>query len=190
MDAERQVRIADATVEELMERYVDGEALAFDALYERISAKLFGYLMRLTRNRERAEDLLQITFAKVHRARQSYIRGAPVLPWILAIARRSFYDERRAQSSRSEELSSDGTLPEPRQTHDSVPNDVSEALERAMDELPEPYREAIQLTKITGLSVAQAAEVLGATPTAVKLRVHRGYAQLRKQLERYNRGHG
>lgn len=190
VDAEREARTADATVEDLMERYVDGNAAAFDALYERISAKLFGYLMRLTRNRERAEDLLQITFAKVHRARQSYIRGAPVLPWMLAIARRSFYDERRAQNSRGEELSADGTLPEPRVTNDDVPNDVSEALERAMDELPEAYREAIQLTKITGLSVAQAAEVLGTTPTAVKLRVHRGYGQLRRQLERFDRRNG
>lgn len=190
MDGERRTRTADASVEELMERYVDGDAAAFDALYERISSKLFGYLLRLTRNRERAEDLLQITFTKVHRARASYIRGAPVLPWVLAIARRSFYDERRAQSSRSEDLSADGTLPEPRQVPDAVPIDVSEALERAMDELPEAYREAIQLTKVTGLSVAQAAELLGTTPTAVKLRVHRGYGQLRKQLERFNRGEG
>jgi RNA polymerase sigma-70 factor (ECF subfamily) len=57
----------------------------------------------------------------------------------------------------------------------------------ALDRLPETYREAIVLTKITGLSVAEAATVLGATETAVKLRVHRGYNQLRKELEQYSR---
>lgn len=172
-----------------MELYVDGRADAFDELYRRISGKLLGYLMRLTRNRERAEDLLQITFAKMHRARGSYMRGAPLLPWLLAIARRSFYDERRAARSRSEDLSSDGSLPEPHpDSPEGVPNDLSEALERALDMLPESYREAIQLTKITGLSVAQAADVLGTTPTAVKLRVHRGYNLLRKELEHYSRG--
>ena len=176
------------TLESLMERYVDGDAAAFDDLYLQLSPKLFGYLLRLTRHRERAEDLLQITFSKIHRARGSYLRGAPLLPWVLAIARRSFYDERRAAKSRTEDLSRDGSLPEPRQEPDGVPNDVSEALEQALNAMPETYREAIQLTKLTGLSVSEAADVLGTSSTAVKLRVHRGYNFLRKELERFKRG--
>jgi RNA polymerase sigma-70 factor, ECF subfamily len=176
-----------ARLEELMERYVDGDATAFDQLYQNVSPKLLGYLLRLTRHRERAEDLLQITFAKIHRARASYLRGAPLLPWVLSIARRSFFDERRAAKSRTEDLSNDGTLPEPRQEDDAVPNDLSEALERALDAMPEAYREAIQLTKITGLSMTEAADVLGTTPTAVKLRVHRGYNLLRQELEQFSR---
>ena len=187
MDTVRESRSTELTVEELMERYVDGSPEAFDALYRRVSPNIMGYLLRLTRQRERAEDLLQVTFAKVHRARSSYLRGAPVLPWMLAIARRSFLDERRAASSRNEDLSQDGTLPEPRPTDTTVSNDVSEALERALDSLPEAYREAIQLTKISGLSIAQAASVLAASETAVKLRVHRGYNLLRKELDRFTR---
>jgi RNA polymerase sigma-70 factor (ECF subfamily) len=177
----------EATLEELMERYVDGDAAAFDALYQRVSSKLLGYLLRLTRHRERAEDLLQITFTKVHRARDSYLRGAPVLPWFIAIARRTFLDERRAAAVRAEDLSRDGSLPEPRQEAHGVPNELADALEKALDSLPEAYREAIVLTKITGLSVAEAAEVLGSTPAAIKLRVHRGYNQLREQLDRFQR---
>lgn len=177
----------DDSLEALMERYVDGEAEAFDALYRQVAPKLLGYLLRLTRHRERAEDLVQVTFAKVHRARDSYLRGAPLLPWVLAIARRSFYDERRRAKARHEDLTFEGVLPEPRPQAEGVPNDVSAALELALSELPEPYREAIQLTKLTGLSIAQAAQVLGTSETAVKLRVHRGYVQLRSVLERYRR---
>lgn len=169
-------------------QYVDGSAAAFDDLYRQLSPKLFGYLLRLTRNRERAEDLLQITFTKIHRARASYLRGAPLLPWVLAIARRSFYDERRAAKSRTEDLSADGQLPEPKVEEHGLPTDIQVALESALDAMPETYREAIQLTKITGLSMVEAAEVLGTTPTAVKLRVHRGYTALRKSLESYKRG--
>lgn len=187
VEAEAAVRLHQATPEELMEQYVDGSAAAFDELYRRVSPKLFGYLLRLTRQRERAEDLLQITFAKVHRARGSYLRGAALLPWLLAIARRSFYDERRAARVRTEDLSQDGELPEPHREEQGIPADLSEALERALDALPEQYREAIQLTKVTGLSVSEAADVLGTTPTAVKLRVHRGYNLLRKELEAYQR---
>ena len=187
IDEPKRSRLADASVETLMELYVDGSADAFDELYRRVSPKLFGYLLRLTRQRERAEDLLQITFAKVHRARGSYLRGAPLLPWLLAIARRSFLDERRAAKSRSEDLSFDGNLPEPPRDESGLPADLSDALERALDGLPEAYREAIQLTKITGLSMAEAADVLGTTATAVKLRVHRGYNLLRQRLDAYDR---
>ena len=189
MDAASGGPADQGTPEELMEQYVDRSATAFDALYRQVAPRLLSYLLRLTRNRERAEDLLQVTFAKVHRARGSYIRGAPVLPWMLAIARRSFLDERRAAHSRSEDLSQDGTLPEVRDETAAPPMELAEALERALDGLPEPYREAITLTKVTGLSVAEAAEVLGTTPTAVKLRVHRGYVQLREQLRGFEPAH-
>ncbi|HEX5098321.1 MAG TPA: RNA polymerase sigma factor [Polyangiaceae bacterium] len=181
------IRADTPTAEQLMERYVGGDSDAFGELYRRVSPNLMGYLLRLTRNRERAEDLLQVTFSKLHRARESYLKGAPVLPWALAIARRSFLDERRAAKSRTEDLSADGTLPEPAPVPEGVSNDVSDAIERALDGLPEAYREAIQLTKISGLSIAEAASVLGTSETAVKLRVHRGYNLLRKELEQFSR---
>lgn len=187
MHSDGAARVPGSSAEELMESYVDGNAEAFEALYRKLSPSLFGYLLRLTRQRERAEDLLQVTFSKVHRARGSYLRGAPVLPWLLAIARRSFLDDRRHANSRSEDLSYDGNLPEPRPEETGLPSDLSAALERALDALPEAYREAIQLTKISGLSIAEAADVLGSTETAVKLRVHRGYEQLRKELDRFHR---
>ncbi len=170
-----------------MQEYVAGSVAAFEELYRRMSPHLFTYLVRLTREPSRAEDLLQVTFTKMHRARDSYLAGAPVLPWVLAIARRSFFDYRRAAGSRPEELSPDGTMPEVPQEH-AVPVELAEAMELALVRMPMAYREAIELTKITGLSVAEAAEVLESTPSAVKLRVHRGYAMLRKRLEAYNRG--
>ena len=164
--------------------YLQGDLGAFDALYRQISPKLFGYLLRLTRQREKAEDLVQITFSKVHRARSSYLPGAPLLPWIFAIARRSFFDECRRIKVRPEDLSRDGTMPEGQTSVDDH-DDMAEALENAMAKIPPQYAEAIQLTKITGLSIAEASEVLGSTKTAVKLRVHRGYQLLRKELKEY-----
>lgn len=171
-----------------MERYVDGDGDAFEQLFHQVAPKLYSYLLRLTRDRERAEDLVQVTFAKVHRARDSYLRGAPVVPWVLAIARRSFFDERRRAKARHEDLTFDGVVPEPKQQNDQVPNDVAESLEQALARLPDSYREAIELTKFTGLSMAETAQVLGTTETAVKLRVHRGYNQLRAELDRFRRG--
>jgi len=179
--------VNDISPEELMLAYIEGDANAFEQLYRRLGPQLFAYLVRLTRDRPRAEDLLQVTFTKLHRARASYLRGAPVLPWVLAIARRSFLDERRSAKSRSEDLSADGSLPEPKRVDDSGAEDMADAVDRALDQLPETYREAIQLTKIVGLSLAEAADVLDTTPTAVKLRVHRGYTMLRDSLQHLQR---
>ncbi len=170
-----------------MQLYVEGDPAAFDEIYRRVSRPLFAYLLRLTRDRSRAEDLLQVTFIKVHRARSSYLLGAPLMPWILAIARRTFFDERRMKRSRYEDLSHDGKLPEPAASPGSANDEVSDALAMALEELPENYREAIQLTKITGLSLSEAADVLDTTPTAVKLRVHRGYNLMRDKIESLRR---
>ncbi len=87
------------------------------------------------------------------------------------------------KKSRYEDLSQDGKLPEQPQPVETVNDDVSDALARALDGLPENYRDAIHLTKITGLSLNEAADVLDTTPAAVKLRVHRGYNLMRERFE-------
>jgi RNA polymerase sigma factor (sigma-70 family) len=175
--------VTDVTLEDLMEQYVAGSASAFNELYHRTAPQLLGLLVRLSQDRNRAEDLLQVTYAKVHRARQSYLRGAPVLPWLLAIARRSFFDECRAAHTKHERLTQSGSVPETEPPDAGRAADITEALERALDDMPVNYREAIQLTKVTGLTIKEAAEVLDTSPIAVKLRVHRGYALLRRHLQ-------
>lgn len=176
---------SEATLETLMREYAEGSERAFDELYRRLTPKLFGYLLRLTHHRERAEDLLQVTYSKIHRARGSYLEDAPLLPWVLAIARRAYFDDVRARRARREDLSAEGVLPEP--APQPIDDTETELVDRALAELPEVYREAIVLTKITGLSLAEAAVVVDSTPSALKLRVHRGYKVLRDVIERLTR---
>jgi RNA polymerase sigma-70 factor (ECF subfamily) len=59
---------------------------------------------------------------------------------------------------------------------------LARALEAELERLPESHRAAFELLKGEGLSIREAAEVLGATPTAVKLRAHRAYGALRAAL--------
>src|SRR5947208_9711565 len=84
-----------AEPKELMQRYCDGDASAFRELYALVAPRLLGYLVKMARERALADDLLQQTFLKVHRARAAYVRGADPLPWIYAIAHRTFIDETR-----------------------------------------------------------------------------------------------
>lgn len=174
----------EVTLETLMERYAAGSAEAFNELYRRTAPKLFGYLVRLARDEVLAEDILQATFAKLHRARGAYNPGSPFVPWVLVIARRTFFDERRSSVRRWEVLSEDGALPE-ETLHVEAPPE-SQDLRRALGALPSHYRDAIELTKLAGLSGSEAARELNTTQSAVKLRVHRGYQVLRRMLEPEN----
>src|SRR5947208_855091 len=84
-----------AEPKELMQRYCDGDASAFRELYALLAPRLLGYLLKMARSRAVADDLLQQTFLKVHRARAAYVRGADPVPWMYAIAHRTFIDEAR-----------------------------------------------------------------------------------------------
>src|SRR5215813_8272158 len=78
-----------------MERYARGDEAAFAELYDAIAPRLLGFLRKATRDAFAAEDLMQQTLLQMHRARGSFIPGAPVLPWAFAIARRLMTDHAR-----------------------------------------------------------------------------------------------
>ena len=97
---------------DLMTRYCDGDADAFRELYSRIAPRLVAYLIRMCGERATAEDLVQQTFLKVHRARSAYVRGADPVPWMFAIAHRTFLDEvRRRKRARVQVASGSATIP-------------------------------------------------------------------------------
>lgn len=167
-----------------MERYVDGDLEAFDRLYTLAGPRVYRLLLQLLRNPADADDLLQITFVKLHGARSAWVRGARVMPYLLAIARNAVRDSRRSFASRKVLLTRSGELPEgvapEPEEHEEA--QLSAAVERAVAELPPTYREAIQLTKGQELSLKDAALVAGTTETGMKLRVHRAYKILRRVL--------
>ena len=171
---------AEPSLESLMSDYCAGSDEAFRELHRRLAPKLYSYLLRLSRDPALTEDVVQATFAKLHRARASYLPEAKVLPWAMVIARRTFLDECRGLAARREVLATDGSLPE-RKSDEPSAEHVTD-MRRALDRLPDQYRSAIQLTKLVGFSGEEAAGLLSTTQSAIKLRVHRGYAMLRSIL--------
>jgi RNA polymerase sigma-70 factor (ECF subfamily) len=150
--------------------------------------------MKMARERAVAEDLLQLTFMKIHRSRAAYVRGADPLPWIYSIAHRTFLDEARRVKRAVVRVGDGDELPEQqadlrgetaerRDEPRADPELVRAALD-ALAGLPEQQREAVVLTKLDGKSVAEAAEIAGTSVGAMKVRAHRGYEALRKLLGR------
>jgi RNA polymerase sigma-70 factor, ECF subfamily len=174
-----------------MQRYQDGDARAFRELYALVAPRLLGYLVKMTRSRALADDLLQQTFLKVHRARAAYVLGADPLPWMYSIAHRTFLDAIRADK-RAIVKSAGEDLPEiaagltgesaDRRDEPRVDPELAKAALDALAELPTGQREAVVLTKLEGKSVSEAAEIAGTTTGAMKVRAHRGYEALRKLL--------
>jgi len=179
---------------DLMTRYCDGDAGAFRELYSRVAPRLVAYLQRMSGERATAEDLVQHTFLKVHGARAAYVRGADPVPWMFAIARRTFLDEaRRRKRARVQVSGGDGRLPEVAAALDGTPAadggaaaspdpDLVHAALSALSRLPPAQREALILTKMSGKSIAEAAAITGVSAGAMKLRAHRAYVALRRAL--------
>jgi len=175
-----------------MQRYcVEGDAGAFASLYSIAAPRLFRSMLTLIRNRAVAEDLLQQTFLKLHRYRRAYVAGSDPLPWLRTIAYRMCFDElRRARRERLALADAQSGLLAQLSTRDGGAADAQPtyseraivAALHALDRLPEAHRTALILTKLEGNTIEEAAELLGTTPTAIKLRAHRGYQRLRMLL--------
>src|SRR2546429_465875 len=85
----------DRSEEELMDAYVTGDRRAFERLFALLAPRVHGFFLRSFGDRAVADDLLQITFLKMHRARGEFRRGSRVRPWLFAIAARVRLDELR-----------------------------------------------------------------------------------------------
>lgn len=171
-----------------MDRYSGGDDAAFGDVYDAVAPRVLAYLRRQTRDPSRAEDLVQQTLLCMHRARGTFIQGSAVLPWSFAIARRLLIDELRRDKRNVLRLAEMVTDESPCRSSDAPPDGLAEArelahlLQRELTRLPEAQRVAFELMRLDGLSHIEAAEVLGATVTAVKLRAHRAYVALRAVL--------
>ena len=116
-------------------------------------------------------------------SREAYQRGMLVMPWVFAIARNTFIDQRRMSRRRPERLSFDGVLPEPEPEDPiTVQRGASSALYDLLQNLPEQQRSALVLRKVHGLSIAEAAGLCGTSPASIKMRVQRAYHNLREML--------
>jgi RNA polymerase sigma-70 factor, ECF subfamily len=183
-----EVGAASTLADAAMDRYARGDDAAFADVYDAVAPRLHGYLLRQTRDRSRADDLLQLTLLQMHRRRGSYIAGLPVLPWAIAIARRLFIDDLRRR--RTDALSAAGNVegwdaPAPFTTEEEVSSrELAELVEAELARIPEGQRVAFELLKVEGLSLADAAQVLGTTISAVKLRAFRAYTAIRATLGR------
>jgi RNA polymerase sigma-70 factor (ECF subfamily) len=173
--------------EQLKQRLIaglDGDRRAYHDALRAISELVYRVVGRqLGRSSlaHEAEDVVQDIVIAIHERRDTYDRTRPLMPWVYAITRYKLLNHLRASRHRRSHV------PLEHEAHALIVDVPGEAFAAAGQEvrgllasLPAGQREALVLTKIQGRSLAEAAERTGITEGAIKVRVHRAMAALRK----------
>lgn len=163
-----------------------GDGAAYRRFLEAIGPRLRSYLrLQLVRagrgEPSEAEDVLQETLLALHLARQSYDPTSPVTAWAHAIARHKLIDHlrRTGRHAAALPLDDEAALPAASET---AAAEARLDLGRALTALPERTRRLIELVKVQGCSVAEAARAAGMTETAAKVAIHRGLQAMARLL--------
>jgi RNA polymerase sigma-70 factor (ECF subfamily) len=131
---------------------------------------------------EYRDDLVQETLISVHAKLASYDPARPILPWLAAIARYRWVDQLRRFYKANGTVDVVEDLPDIDNPESEVGARIS--LDRLFAHLPEGQVQAIELVKIEGLTVAEAASASGQSESLVKVNIHRGLKKLAALIEK------
>jgi RNA polymerase sigma-70 factor (ECF subfamily) len=165
--------------------------------------QLYSAAMRMTRNPQDAEDLVQETFAKAYASFHQFRPGTNLKAWLYRILTNTFINsyrkkQREPQPSMSEDVEDWQLARAESHTSSGLKSAEMEALERlpdsdvkdALSHLPEDFRLAVYLADVEGFPYKEIAEIMDTPIGTVMSRLHRGRRQLRAMLTDYARERG
>lgn len=181
----------------LIAKFRKGCMLSFEELVQRYETKVNNLAMRLTRNSEDAEEVLQDVFITVYRKIAGFEGKAKFSSWLYRITVNAAFMKLRKRRQ-DQNVSLDEMMPHiqnkatgylsnlsARGDTNALNNEVREALESAIAKLPDDYRAVFVLRDIDGLSNKEVGEILDLSIPAVKSRLHRSRLMLRRRLRRF-----
>ena len=172
--------------QELVSAYLAGEIRSFDAIVERYQGRLLNFVYRIVSDRERAEDLVQEVFIRVHRHLARFDRSKKFSTWIYTIASNLAKNELRnrarnplvlftsiTQGWDDEERPLEFEDPNARPDDQFRKRHVREMVEDSVAKLPEHHREVFVLRELEGRSYEEIAEITHCNLGTVKSRLNR-----------------
>ena len=156
----------EAPDRELMDRYAHGDTSAFDELFQRYEGRVYSYFLRRSRSADRARDLYQELFLRLHRFRSRFDPSQEFAPWFFQIARRVWLDELRRlhREARSDEPASDLADEPVAERWLSARQEVGELLAV----LPVAHAQVAVASKLGGAGYAELSRKLGKSEAALK----------------------
>lgn len=177
------------TDELLIDLIVQREEAALGELYDRYASLVYAIALRITGDRQTAEEVMQDVFQNIWQTAGGFRRQAgAVAGWIIGISRHRAIDALRSkrERGRSRELTGIEATPHP-STSSDIEHDVEqrilrEAVRAALADLPSTQRQAIEMAYYGGLTQAEIAERLGEPLGTIKTRLRLGLTKLRELL--------
>jgi RNA polymerase sigma-70 factor (ECF subfamily) len=149
---------SDAEDRQIAAACAAGEAKIFEDIYRRFGERMKSIAWNHLGNVSDAEDAVQETFLKVHRAASTYTGEASFSTWMFRILVNTCYDHLRKRKRRIDETPIDEMV---ERSSTSVDDAKRITLRKLLDELPEQRRSVFTLFEIEGLSHAEIGEILG-----------------------------
>ncbi len=174
--------------QELVARLKGCDPAAFDEVFEKYRARLYAFLVRLSRRTDVAEDLLQETWIRLATRVSTLREDEKLVPWLYAVARnlylshmrsRMLFTDRLRVFSRLSRESASSLSP----FEDVARDELEKRLERALASLPLRYREVFLLVAVEGMSHSEAATVCNLDPGALRKRLSRARSMLAARLK-------
>jgi RNA polymerase sigma-70 factor (ECF subfamily) len=177
--------VSRLTDQEIVKLCLGGDADAYATLVERYGGRAYNIALRITNDRDAANDCAQEAFIRAYRALHQYDPALPFGPWLFRIATNAslnYVQRWRAHDAAVDELpdAPDDQDEGPEAT--AVRRDELAEVISAMEELPAPYRAALTLRHMQQLSYQEVADALEIPLGTVKTHLHRACAALKARL--------
>jgi len=169
----------------LMLRYRDGDVAAFETLYRRHKDSLYRYLLRLSQNRDAAEDVFQEVWGKIIKSRHRYRPTAKFTTFLYRVAHNCFIDYVRRNNRHMVAAAMDPDCrPDPGDEPDlkAEKSFARQRLDAALGTIPAEQRDAFLLHEEAGLDIDTIAQVTGVKRETVKSRLRYATRKLRTAL--------
>ena len=190
-------RFAVSNVLELMDQDAEallvirlqaGDASAFDQVHAALNTRLFNFLLRLSRRRDVAEDLLEETWLRLVKHAKRLRPETRLTAWLFTVARNLYVSYQRSRMLEETHAASLIGLWPSGSTRlspfeETATNETERRIEAALAALPATYREVLLLVGVEGFRPVDAAEVCGISPEALRQRLSRARALLTRQME-------
>ncbi len=178
---------------ELTRRMAGGDTHAFDVLFAQYGAGVYGFLLRMTGDAARAEDVTQETFLRFWRARSTFVyggdSGASLRTYLFTVARRRLLDvcKRPDYDTRAWDEAVQDALPsrDPGPEQALLATELVQTLEDALAALPPALREVTLLREVEDMTYEQIAAIVNCPTGTVKSRLNAARVQLRAAVRAY-----
>ena len=186
--------------EELLDRFNDGDASAFEVLLERYRRPVYNFILRSVRQRDRAEELLQDVFLRVVQRSGDFKGQSKFSTWLYTIARNLCVDHaRKMQFRRHKSLDAptrgkDDEGPsllervqgkELGADREAIGEEIKQRIAEAVQELPDEQREVFLMRQVSHLPFKEIASIVGVPENTVKSRMRYALERLQEALAEY-----